>query len=99
MGFYDGLVLDVFANQLYAIDDQSGAIKWKSTGLEAAARNPQVIEGASVIALEIPSREKVIFLDLATRKLQDKELLNTLSSPVFVGQEAIYGTTNALVKV
>jgi len=99
MAFYDGLVLDVFANRLYAINEQSGTPKWQSPELEAAGRNPQVIEESRIIALEIPSSEKVVFLDFATGQLQDKELLNTLSSPIFIGQEAIYGTTNALVKV
>lgn len=97
--FYDGLVFDVFANQLYAIDEKSGILKWQSPELEAAAKNPQVVKDVGVIALEIPSSNKVVFLDLKTGNLLDNELLDSLSSPVFIGQDVIYGTTNALVRV
>lgn len=97
--FNNGLVFDVFANQLYALDEQTGVLKWQSPELEAAARNPQVIEEEGIIALNIPSSDKVVFLDLKNGKLQENELTNALSSPVFVGDEAIYGTTNALVRV
>ncbi len=97
--FYDGLVLDVFANQLYSIDEQTGVLNWQSPELEAAAINPRVIERAGIVALEIPSSNKVIFLDLETGKLRDNELLYALSSPVFIGEEVIYGTTNALIRV
>ena len=99
ISFYDGRVLDVFANQLYAIDEKFGTLHWQSPSLEAAVINPQVIEGLNIIALEIPTSKKVIFLDSTTGKLQDKALLNVLSSSTFIGQEAIYGTTNAIVRV
>jgi outer membrane protein assembly factor BamB len=98
VSFYNDLVLDVFANELFAIDDQSGALRWQSPSLEAAARNPQIIKELNIIALEIPESEKIIFLDLATGELRDEALLNTLSSPVFIGSDAIYGTTNAIVR-
>lgn len=97
IGFHNGLVLDVFANRLHAIDEQTGVLHWKSPGLEAAARNPQIIEGANLIALEIPASKKVVFLDPTTGKLHGEELLDALSSPIFIGQEAVYGTPNAIV--
>jgi outer membrane protein assembly factor BamB len=97
MSFYNDLVLDVFANELFAIDRQSGALRWESPSLEAAARNPWVIEELNMIALEIPSSDKVIFLDLATGELRDEALLNILSSPMFIGRQAIYGTANAVI--
>jgi outer membrane protein assembly factor BamB len=103
IGLYNGLVLDVFYNQVFAIDEQSGAILWKSQELDDdyyTYRNPQVIEQLEWIALEaIFSPNKVVFLDLADGKLRDEELVNLLSFPIFIGQEAIYGTTNAVVRV
>jgi outer membrane protein assembly factor BamB len=103
IGFYNGLVFDVFYNQVFAIDEQSGNILWKSQELDDEYylyRNPQVIENLGWIALEAYSGPyKVIFLELADGKLRDEELINLVSSPIFIGQEAIYGTTNALVRV
>lgn len=99
ISFYNGMVLDVFANRLYAIDEQSGVLHWQSPSLEAASRNPQVIEDLGVIALEVPTSKKVIFLDVATGEPRGKTLHTVLSSPVFVDREAIYGTTNAIVRI
>ena len=99
MRFYESLILDVFANRLYAIEEQSGVLRWRSPGLEAAVRNPQVIEELGVIALEVPTARKVIFLDSATGDPRDEALHAVLSPPIFVGREAIYGTTNALTRV
>jgi outer membrane protein assembly factor BamB len=99
ISFHNDLVLNAFANQLYAIDEKSGTLRWESPSLEAAARNPQVIEELNIIALEIPSSDKVIFVDLTTGELRDKELLNVLSSPVFIGREAVYGTADAIMCV
>jgi outer membrane protein assembly factor BamB len=99
ISFHNGLVFDVFANQLFAIDEQSGVLRWQSPRLEYAAQNPQVIVESNIIALEIPRSNKVIFLDLTTGTLRNETLLNALSPPVFVGREAIYGTTNAVVRV
>lgn len=99
MRFYESLILDVFANRLYAIEEQSGVLRWRSPDLEAAVRNPQVIEELGVIALEVPTARKVIFLDSATGEPRDEALHAVLSPPIFVGREAIYGTTNALTRV
>lgn len=99
IGFYKGLILDVFRNQLFAIDEQSGVLLWQSPEFEAAARNPQVIEELGIIALEIPSSNKVIFLDSTNGELQEKEFSSVLSSPMFVGRDMIYATTNAIIRV
>jgi outer membrane protein assembly factor BamB len=99
VNFYDNFVLDVFANQLYAIDEQSGTLRWQSPSLESAGRNPQIIEELSTIALEIPAHDKIIFLDLESGELRDETLLNTLTSPLFIGTEAIYGTASAIIRV
>ena len=99
IGFYKGLILDVFRNQLFAIDEQSGALLWQSPEFESAARNPQVIEELGVIALEIPSSNKVIFLDSTNGELQEKEFSSVLSSPMFIGRDMIYATTNAIIRV
>ena len=103
IGFYNGLVLDVFYNQVYAIDEKSGDILWKSEELDDEYylyQNPQVIENLGWVALEAYSGPyKVIFLELADGKLREEELTNLVSSPIFIGHEAIYGTTNALVRV
>jgi len=98
IGFYKGLVLDAFANQLFAIDARSGTLRWQSPEFEAAARNPQVIEELDVIALEIPSSNKVIFVDSANGELREKEFLSVLSSPVFIGHDMIYAITNAIIR-
>jgi outer membrane protein assembly factor BamB len=101
--FYDGLVIDVFYNQVFAIDEQTGSVLWKSQELDkdyAAYKNPQVIEKQEWIALETTSNpNKIIFLELADGKLRSEELENLVSSPIFVGEEAIYGTEDALVRV
>ncbi len=103
IGFYNGVVFDVFYNQLFAIDEQSGDLLWKSQELDDEYylyRNPQVIEKLDWIALEAYGGPlKVIFLELADGKLRDEELVGFLSPPIFIGQEAIYGTTNAIVRV
>ena len=99
IGLYKGLVLDVFRNQLFAIDAQLGALRWQSPEFEAAARNPQVIEELDIIALEIPSSNKVVFVDSTNGELQEKEFASVLSSPVFIGRDMIYATTNALILV
>jgi outer membrane protein assembly factor BamB len=100
--FYDGLVIDVFYDEVVAIDEQTGSVLWRSEGLDkdyAAYKNPQVIEKQEWIALETTYANKIIFLELANGKLRSEELENLVSSPIFIGQEAVYGTTNAIVRV
>jgi outer membrane protein assembly factor BamB len=97
--FYESLILDVFANRLYAIEEQSGVLRWRSPALEAAVQNPQVIEELGVIALEVSGHRKVIFLDSLTGEPRDESLRAVLSHPVFIGREAIYGTTSAVTRV
>lgn len=101
--FYDGLVIDVFYNQVFAIDEQTGFVLWKSKELDknyAAYKNPQVIESQEWIALEASSTpNKIIFLELANGKLRSEELDNLVSSPIFIGEEAVYGTEDAIVRV
>jgi len=97
--FYKNLIFDVFADRLYAIDEQSGILHWRSPCLEAAVRNPQIIEDLGVIALEVPAAKKVVFLDSVTGEPRDEALHDVLSTPIFVGSEAIYGTTNAITRV
>lgn len=97
--FYKSLILDVFANRLYAIDEQSGVLRWRSPGLEAAVRNPQVIEKLGIIALDVPAARKVIFLDSTTGEPRDEALNSLLSTPIFIGREAIYGKTDKLTCV
>lgn len=102
IGFHNGLVLDVFGEHLFAIDEQSGDILWTSNKLdrEFSYGNPQVIENLEWVAIEtIPSPNKVIFVDLKDGKLRKEELVNLLSFPIFIGHEAIYGTTNAIIRV
>lgn len=102
VGFHKGLILDVFGDQLFAIDEQSGDILWASQELDKDFnyRNPQIVEKIEWIALEsISSTNKVIFLELSDGKLRNEELVNLLSSPIFIGREAIYGTTNAIIRV
>jgi outer membrane protein assembly factor BamB len=101
--FYDGLVIDVFYNQVFAIDEQTGSVLWRSQELDkdyAAYKNPQVIEKQEWIALETSSNpNKIIFLELADGKLRSEELENLSSSPIFVDEEAIFGTVDAIVRV
>jgi outer membrane protein assembly factor BamB len=97
--FYNGWVFDVFSDQLFAMDEQTGTIYWKSPNLDETIRNPQVIEGMNSIALEALDSRQVIFLDLETGVPKDEKLSDVLSSPIFIGQEAVYGTTNAIVRV
>ncbi|MBI5951991.1 MAG: PQQ-binding-like beta-propeller repeat protein [Chloroflexi bacterium] len=101
IAFHNGLVLDVFGGQLFALDEQSGNILWISQQLDKdfSYRNPQVVEELEWIALETYPHDKVIFLELKDGKLRNEELVNLLSSPIFIGQEAIYGITNAIVRV
>jgi len=101
--FYDGLVIDVFYNQVFVVDEQTGSVLWKSQELDrdyADYKNPQVIEKLGWIALEAGSNSnKVIFLELEDGKLRSEELKNLESSPIFIGEEAIYGTVDAIVRV
>lgn len=99
LGFYDGWVFDIFADQLFAMDERSGTIYWKSPSLDETIKNPQVIKELNSVALETPDSNQVVFLDLETGELKNEKLLSVLSSPLFIGQEAIYGTTNAIVCV
>jgi outer membrane protein assembly factor BamB len=99
IGFHNGLVFDVFSDQLFAINEDLGTILWKSRELDKNYYNPQVIGDLDWVALETNFPGKVIFLELETGKVLDQELVNVLSTPMFIGHEAIYGTTNAVVRI
>jgi outer membrane protein assembly factor BamB len=100
IGFYNGQIFDVFYDQLFAIDERSGTLVWKSPRSDhEKIVNPQVVDDLGWIALETLDTGKVIFMDLETGKRQDEVLLDLLSSPIFIGHEAIYGITNAVVRV
>jgi outer membrane protein assembly factor BamB len=100
IGFHKGLVFDVFVDQLFAINEDLGTILWKSRELDKSYyNNPRITGDLNWIALETDFPGKVIFLELETGKVLDQELVNVLSSPIFIDHEAIYGTTNAIVHV
>jgi len=103
IGFHNGMVFDVFYNQVFAIDEQSGSLLWKSYGLDDEYylyENPQVIEELNWIALEAyGGPAKVIFLELADGRLRNEELVDNLCTPIFISQDAIYGIENALIRV
>jgi outer membrane protein assembly factor BamB len=97
IAFSSGLVFDVFANHLNAIDEETGLLRWQSPELDGAARNPQLIDNLKLIALEIPRLNEVVFLDSETGDVQGEKINDVLSSPVVIGQEIIYGIKNAIV--
>ena len=99
MAFYGKKIYDVFANRLHAIDEQTGDLIWKSHRVEAAARNPQIIEELHVTAVEAPSAKTVSFMDLTTGEMRLKPLQDVLSSPLFIGHDVIYGTANAITRI
>jgi hypothetical protein len=66
-------------------------------------RNPQVIEKAGMIALDVLTDQRVmdriVFLDLKTGKPFAREYPDAVSSPVILDQDLIYGTSNVLIRV
>lgn len=90
--FHDGVVIDVFANRVVALDESTGSQVWEAGALEVAGRNPQIVRELGAVVVELPAAEKLVFLDLSSGELLGPVMEHVMTTPVFVGQNVVYGS-------
>src|SRR6185369_11557293 len=97
IAFDNGLVFESFQDSLRALDERTGAVRWRSQ--VGASMNPLLVEGANVIALQTlkqisykglsprAASINITFVDPATGQTKYGTVANVLTLPVFKGTE------------